>query len=54
MLEAKRIATVHNRPLYRDCNGDLCIEVDGQYLRPLTKEEEIELSKQLKDSGGDR
>ena len=48
-----RVATLDGWPVYKDHNGDLCIETNGfQHLRYLTDEEEARLlrvSKQLKN-----
>jgi len=48
-----RVATLNGWPVYRDHNGDLCVECNGfQHLRYLTDEEEAKLltvSKQLKN-----
>lgn len=51
---ATRIGTLNGYPVYKDHNGDLCIECNGfQHLRYLTDEEEtkfLTVSKQLKNS----
>jgi len=47
---ATRVGTLNGYPIYKDHNGDLCIECNGfQNLRYLTDKEESQLSKQLKN-----
>lgn len=50
---ATRVGTLNGYPVYKDHNGDLCIECNGfQHLRYLTDEEEAKLltvSRQLKN-----
>ena len=49
MLQARQIAMLDGRPIYKDCKGTLCIETsDFQHLRGLTRQEESKLSKTLK------
>ena len=48
MLQAKQIAMLDGRPIYKDCKGTLCIETsDFQHLRGFTPREKEKLSKVL-------
>ncbi len=61
MLQARQIAMLDGRPVYYDCEGNLCVESDGQCLRSLTPDEKEKLHKVLSrikatnlvESGGD-
>ena len=49
MLQAEQIALIDGKPVYKDCNGKLCVETDNfQHLRSLTSEEKGKLLKTLK------
>lgn len=46
MLQARQIALIDGKPVYRDCEGNLCTETsDYRFLRALTEKEEDKLSK---------
>ncbi len=46
----QQIAVVNNRPVYQDSEGNVSIETDDfSYLRELTPEEKIELSKVFRE-----
>ena len=53
MLRAEQIAMLDGRPVYKDCDGKVCIETsDFMHLRQLTDEEEkrlLRVSRQLKN-----
>jgi len=41
MLQARQIALIDGKPVYRDCEGNLCTETsDYRFLRALTEKEE--------------
>lgn len=49
MLQAQQIALIDGKPVYKDCDGKLCIEdINFSCLRQLTAEEQKRLSKALK------
>jgi len=51
MLQARQIAMVDGKPMYKDHSGKLCVETNGfQYLRGLTSEEKSKLLKTLNEA----
>jgi len=48
MLQAEQIALIDGKPVYRDCEGNLCIETSNfRHLRDLMPDEKGKLRKVL-------